>query len=168
MQENGKLDCPIQSFKASPHWLHHFKKCYGIVGRKITKYVTKTNVADTEKLMKTASDFVTNTKQFIATQNYMPDNVFNTDQSGHPRELHFGSSLDFVGKSLSREYLYILGVKTVESRAQSLSSMTHSSTIMPLISASGRLLSPLFICIQESSGQFPLKGHIQVNICTHS
>jgi len=45
-------------------------------------------------------------------------------------------------------------VKTVEAIVQSVSSTTHSYTIMPIISASGRLLSPLYIVLKESTGTF--------------
>jgi len=45
-------------------------------------------------------------------------------------------------------------MKTVEAIVQSVSSTTHSYTIMPIISASGRLLSPLYIVLKESMGTF--------------
>jgi len=43
-------------------------------------------------------------------------------------------------------------VKTVETVIQSQSVITH--TIMPTISASGQLLSPLYLVLKETSGSF--------------
>jgi len=37
---------------------------------------------------------------------------------------------------------------------QSVSATTHNYTIQPLISATGQLLSPLFLVLKESSGKF--------------
>lgn len=47
-----------------------------------------------------------------------------------------------------------VGVKTIEAAAQSMSSLTHSYTIMPMISANGELISPLYIVLKESTGNF--------------
>ena len=44
------------------------------------------------------------------------------------------------------------GVKKVESVAQSISAITHSYTIQPVISANSTLLSPLLIMLKEPSG----------------
>ena len=44
------------------------------------------------------------------------------------------------------------GIKTVEAIVQSQSAITHSYTIMPTISASGQLLSPLYLVLKEASG----------------
>ena len=75
-------------------------------------------------------------------KNNGPNTVYNTDQSGFNLELHSGRTLD------------IKGVKGVEAITQSKSAMTHSYTIQPTISASGKLLSPLFIVLKEPSGSF--------------
>jgi len=45
-------------------------------------------------------------------------------------------------------------VKTVETVVQSQSAITNSYTIMPAISASGQLLSPLYLVLKETSGSF--------------
>jgi len=75
--------------------------------------------------------FIENVKYYI--ERYGIENVYNSDQSGFQLELHAGRTL--VEKS----------VKKVEFVAQSTSAITHSYTIQPIISANGRLLSPLFI-----------------------
>ncbi|CAP23857.2 Protein CBG02707 [Caenorhabditis briggsae] len=43
------------------------------------------------------------------------------------------------------------------------SSTTHSYTVLPLISASGKLHPKLFVTLKESKGQFPQKGHFQAS-----
>ncbi|XP_039313957.1 uncharacterized protein LOC113002706 [Solenopsis invicta] len=56
--------------------------------------------------------------------------------------MHTGRTLSFRGK------------QKIETLTQSISSMTHSYTIQPIISASGSLLSPLLIILQEKDGKF--------------
>jgi len=46
------------------------------------------------------------------------------------------------------------GTKKVVARVQSKNALTHSYTIQPIISAEGRLLSPLYVVLQEANGQF--------------
>ena len=46
------------------------------------------------------------------------------------------------------------GIKTVETVVQSQSAITHSYTIMPTISASGQLQSPLYLILKEVNGYF--------------
>ena len=38
--------------------------------------------------------------------------------------------------------------------AQSITSMTHTYTVMPAVDADGRMKSPLFVCMQETNGEF--------------
>lgn len=44
------------------------------------------------------------------------------------------------------------GIKTVETIVQS--AITHNYTIMPIISASGQLQSPLYLILKEVGGSF--------------
>lgn len=71
-----------------------------------------------------------------------PQNIYNSDQSGFQLEIHSGRTLAVEGTS------------KVECLVQSVSATTHSYTIQPLISADGRLLSPLFIVLKEATGRF--------------
>ena len=46
------------------------------------------------------------------------------------------------------------GVKSVTTVAQSVNATTHSYTIQPTVSASGELIGPLLIVLQETDGVF--------------
>ncbi|OWA54987.1 hypothetical protein BV898_19374 [Hypsibius exemplaris] len=65
------------------------------------------------------------------------------------------AAADFVNNV--KELIAVFGpdcLKKVKVCVQSISKMTHSYTIMPTIDATGKLLSPLFIVMQEISGDF--------------
>jgi len=68
------------------------------------------------------------------------DTVMNADQSGFLYEFTSTRTLSTVGEKITRVV------------AECLNKTTHSYTIMPIITAAGRLLSPLFICLQEVTG----------------
>lgn len=127
------------NFEASRPWVSKFKARHNIVSRKITKFTTQTAMQNEDVLRQTADTFVTNVRQLIPR--YELDNIFNADQSGFALELH--SSRTLMDK----------GAKTIAARVQSLSSTTHSYTIQPFVSASGRLMSPLLVVLKEQSGQ---------------
>jgi hypothetical protein len=134
------IEISLPYFTASHSWLWRFKTQNRIVSRKITKFVTRSYSKERMDLIKTANLFIDSTKHFI--QDYSDDEVLNTDQSGFTKELHSGRTLEFKG------------VRQVEGAVQSLTASTHSYTIMPTITKSGKLLSPLFIVLQEPSGDF--------------
>lgn len=136
-KEIGNLD-PV--FQASPSWILRFKKSHRIVSRKITKFITRKALEDSHNIQREAENFVEAVKPLI--ERFGSENVYNTDQSGFQLEIH-------SGRSLSDQ-----GVKKVERVVQSVSSTTHSYTIQPTISCDGKLLSPLFIVLQEPSGTF--------------
>jgi len=50
--------------------------------------------------------------------------------------------------------LAVEGEKKVQCLVQSVSATTHSYTIQLLISATGQLLSPIFVVLKEPSGKF--------------
>ena len=52
-----------------------------------------------------------------------------------------------------------VGVKSVECVVQCKTATTHSFTMMPLVSADGKLAPKLLIVLQEPGAKFPLKGH---------
>jgi len=72
--------------------------------------------------------------------NYSSDFVFNSDQSGFLKEFHSTRTLSFKGE------------KHTKLLVNSVANMTHSYTIQPTITASGKLLSPMLFCLQETTG----------------
>lgn len=127
-------------FSASKHWLLRFKHAHRIVSRKINKFITRKTLEDAKQLRMSADKFVADVKQEIGKIGI--ENVYNSDQSGIQLEMHSGRTLAIEGE------------KQVECLVQSVSSTTHSYTIQPLISAEGKLLSPLFLVLKEESGKF--------------
>jgi len=127
-------------FTASSKWIYNFKRRHCIVSRKINKFITQSQIANKEELRRNANEFVEKVKSKIALIG--EDNVYNSDQSGFNLEMHAGRTLSFKG------------TLKVETLAQSLNSLTHSYTIQPIISASGHLMSPLFIVLKEKDGKF--------------
>lgn len=128
------------TFKASKKWLFNFKTKHCIVSRKVTKFVKKSYTDETKSIETIAADFVK--KSLIASQNYMPKDIFNTDQCGINIELVSGRTLDIVG------------TKRVMKAVGSVPATTHSYTIQPVISQDGQLLSPMYVCWQEAKGFF--------------
>ncbi|XP_071050604.1 uncharacterized protein [Onthophagus taurus] len=140
IQARNEKNLSPQLFKASHSWVQRFKKANRLVSRKITKFLSQKQIGNVDRVKTLAKDFVKEAK--LQIQIYGPENTYNSDQSGFNLEFHSGRTLSD------------LGVKTVESVVQSVSSTTHSYTIQPVISADGKLLSPLFIVLKEPSGSF--------------
>ena len=65
-----------------------------------------------------------------------PNFAFNFDQSGFQREIHRPVTLA------------VCGTKGIDATIGNLNSTTHSYTVMPLLTFSGRLGPVLFICLQ--------------------
>jgi hypothetical protein len=140
-----KFELQLENFTASHNWLWKFRSHYRIVSRKITKFVTSRYSKEKIDIIESADLFVNSAKLFL--RNFSNENIYNTDQSSFSKEMHSGRTFDFQG------------VKNVEAIVQSISATTHSYTIQPIISKSGKLLSPLFIVLQEPSGQFGPRVH---------
>jgi len=132
----------FHSFTASKFWLWKFKSTNRICSRKMTNFVTSNYPQESDHIIGTAKIFVDSSK--IQLPNYQPNHIFNTDQSEFNYEMHSTRTLSFVGE------------KTVESTVGSIQATTHSYTIQPTITIEGKLLSSLFICLQEVGGKFGL------------
>ena len=137
LQRAREVGC--SRFKASERWATNFKLKHNIVSRKITKFVSKKDVVEKEKIKDAALDFVLGAQPII--QKLGADCVVNADQSGFEFELHAGRTLDNKG------------VKKVEVIVQSKKSLTHSYTIMPTMTASGILKEPLYLVLREPNGK---------------
>lgn len=130
----------LEGFKASKSWITQFKKYNGITSRKITKFVGRTYGQEKEDLQTIATNFVNSVKPYIETCG--AENVYNADESGFNLELHSGRTLTYKG------------AKAVACTVQSVGSTTHSYTILPIISAAGKLISPVLIVFKEAGGKF--------------
>jgi hypothetical protein len=131
----------VPGFKASPSWLYDFKIKHSLVSRKILRVISPRMIVEERDIEQSGEDFVMKVKTWMAAHPNWP--VFNADQSGFEKELHSGRTLE------------TRGAKQVEAVVQSIAATTHSYTILPTISADGRLMSPLFIVLQEKNGRFP-------------
>ena len=130
----------LNSFTASKKWVDNFKKKIHVVSRKVTNFKTVASSNSEKDLNRTIYNFVNLVKREITK--FDSSNTYNSDQSGFNMEMHSGRTLSHIGE------------KKTEAIVQSLSSTTHSYTIQIIISATGKLLSPLFINLNEIKGYF--------------
>ncbi|CAM4774878.1 unnamed protein product [Rotaria magnacalcarata] len=128
--------------KASDYWLLNFKKRNGISSRKVTKFVFHQEVVDRSIIKQTVGDFVAEATKHIPK--YKLDCVLNSDQSSFNYEIVSNCTLSYAGEKAT-----YLSVKC-------LNAISHSYTVMPIISAAGQLFSPVFICLQEPAGRLPI------------
>ncbi|OXA49720.1 Tigger transposable element-derived protein 6 [Folsomia candida] len=112
-------------FKASHSWLTVFKRRNKIVSRKIQKLVSFREVKDIEQIQNDAEYFRNQIVPML--QNFSPDKIFNTDQTGFRYEMTSTRTLSKKGESYTVQYV---------------------------ISYAGEILDPLFICLQEVDGKF--------------
>lgn len=140
LEAKKELEFHDVRFKASDTWLYKFKKVHRIVSRKINKFVTKTTMERKETINEECEKFVADVRPYI--REFGAENIYNADQSGFQLEIHSGRTLTEKGE------------KTVECVVQSVSSTTHSYTIVPTINAEGKLFSPLFLVLKESKDEF--------------
>lgn len=131
------IDC--KRFKASERWATDFKKAHRIVSRKITKFVTQRDLVQKPDVEEEALDFVLDVQGTIASKG--PEKVTNSDQCGFECELRAGRTLTSKG------------LKKVVVVAQSKNALTHSYTIMPSVTASGKLIEPLYLVLREKDGK---------------
>jgi hypothetical protein len=127
------------NFVASSFWLLNFKRRHHITSRKVTKFVTKNYVDDREQVIKEEKVFLKKDEEAIPQ--FKTTHVLNADQSSFRYEVASTRTL-----SISEE-------KITLGRITSRSAVTHSHTIMPILSMNGKLVGPVFICLQEPSGR---------------
>ncbi|CAF4419180.1 unnamed protein product, partial [Rotaria sp. Silwood2] len=70
------------------------------------------------------------------------------DQSSFHYEMAPNRTLSYVGE------------KTTYVSVNSINATTHFYTVMPIITAVDQLINPVFICLQERTGQFPVTKKI--------
>lgn len=129
----------LQNFVASSFWLLNFKRRHHITSRKVTKLVTKNYVEDRNQIIKEETMFLQKAEKVIPR--FKPTHILNADQSA------------FNYEEPSTRTLSIAGEKTTLSRVISTGATTHSHTIMPILNMNGKIVGPLFVCLQEASGR---------------
>ncbi|GAV09194.1 hypothetical protein RvY_18771-2 [Ramazzottius varieornatus] len=134
-ERNGKLG----RFHCFPRLIGKLKRYYGIVDRKITKFVTKKSIQKAPHVKESAEACVALVRSRIAE--YGLDCLWNADQSGFEYEMRPGRTSETAG------------VKHVEAITQSENSMTHSYTVMMAVSPGRRKFLPvLFLTLKEEKG----------------
>jgi len=125
-------------FKASRNWLSFIKKKHRYVSRKITKYVTRREIESREDLENAAMEFVNEVTR--ECQGIDANDIYNFDESGFKYEFSPKRTLSFKGE---KDTLAVISSHNANS---------HSYTIMPLLSMSGKLEGKLLVCLQEPKG----------------
>ena len=141
-------ECEL-AFKASDNWCTLIKFRNRIVSRKVTKFVTTKEINKRESTKNEAMEFVHTFRESPTCFSY--SQVFNTDQSGFSNELELKRTLSDKGEQATCGLI------------RSGNKMTHSYPIMPIITLSGELLSPMLICLQEQKGMFGHQASIVKN-----
>lgn len=127
-------------FKASNTWVTSFKFKHRIRQRKITRYVSEKENASLEETLAAAENFRIQTRHLI--QNFDPNLVINTDQTGCQYQATFN-------RTLAEQ-----GVKEVFVQRKNINKTTHSYTAQYCLTLSGKLLPLVFVCLQEPTGTF--------------
>ncbi|GAU95232.1 hypothetical protein RvY_06882-1, partial [Ramazzottius varieornatus] len=130
----------LAGFTASPDWIGKLKRYYGIVDRKITKFIIKKSIQEAPHVKESTEACVALVRSRIAE--YGLDCLWNADQSGFEYEMRPGRTLETAG------------VKHVEAITQSENSMTHSYTVMMAVSPGRRKFPVLFLTLKEEKGVF--------------
>ncbi|CAF4575949.1 unnamed protein product, partial [Didymodactylos carnosus] len=138
----------LHDFVASDHWILNIKHKHDICSRKIIKVVTKREVINETEIKKSAEQFVIEVKSLLP--HYNDDFVLNTDQSGLQLEFPSTRTLSYRGE------------KTTLAAVRSINAATHSYTIQPTISMSGKLFGPVYICLKEANGR--MSENIKANL----
>jgi hypothetical protein len=79
----------------STSWARNFKRKYRIRQRKITKSVSRNDIATLEETVAAAERFQQQTRMLM--DNYSHDFVINTDKSGCQYQMVFNHSPDYQG-----------------------------------------------------------------------
>lgn len=138
------------SFCASTSWANRFKKEFRISQRKVTRYIKPSQQRSLENLQITCESFQAECRSDIA--NYSLDYVLNTDQMGVEYRANVNRTLAHTGQKAINVYL------------GDMNKVTHSYTAQYTITASGKLLPKVFLCLQESTGTFGPRVQHQVDL----
>ncbi len=130
----------LDVFKASSSWASQFKLRNRISSRKVTHLVNRHEVINMDKILEKVESFRVQVKERMKM--YPAYAILNTDQCGFAYEL------------VSNRTLTHKGEKKVFGYAQSPKNLvTHSYTVQYVISAEGKIVGNVFVCLQEISGK---------------
>ena len=101
-----------------------------------------------EGIKKSADQFVSDVRALLPK--YNEDFVLNTDQSGLELEIHSNRTLSHQGEKITL------------SAVRSINETTHSYTVQPMISLSGKIVDPIYLCLKEPKGRMSdnIKAHL--------
>lgn len=142
------------TFAASLSWARTFKSEYKIRQRHVTKYVSHKEVQNIEDIQNVAALFSTQTASLMTGFNR--DYVINTDQTGCEYRVNIRRTLSHKGE---KRTLVAVGSKN---------KLTHSYTAQYAITASGKVLPKVFLCLQETNVTFGPRVIEEVNRLTDS
>ena len=133
-------ETPNFRFTASDTWLSEFKKRHKISSRRINKLVKRNHMATMPELEGRIQEFRCKAKDLVTK--YGAENVINWDQSGCSYEIVANRTLSHRGEPW-----------TTCSAWSPKNKATHSYTVQYTLTANGRVLGPLYLCLQEPSGR---------------
>ena len=101
-----------------------------------------------EEIKKSADQFVSDVRALLPK--YNEDFVLKTDQSRLEFEIHSNRTLSHQGE------------KTTLSAVRSINETTHSYTVQPMISLSGKIVGPIYLCLKKPKGRMSdnIKAHL--------
>ncbi|XP_015782464.1 uncharacterized protein LOC107360342 [Tetranychus urticae] len=132
----------LEDFRASDSWIARFKRNNKIVSRRVTKFVTKTNLLNHEEVEANATAVIVELGEYKSQNGISDDQVYNADQSGIAYELHTARTLSHQGE------------KDTIGLVRNTNAKTHSYTVMPFVSMSGNIGEKALICLKETNGEF--------------
>ena len=158
----------FHEFVASDTWILAFKHKCNTCSRKVTEvsvgncresflsssiyvfsqFVTKREVMNEEEIKRSADQFASDVRALLPK--YNEDFVLNTDQSSLEFEIHSNRTLSHQGE------------KTTLSAVRSINETTHNYTVQPMISLSGKIVGPIYLCLKEPKGRMSdnIKAHL--------
>ena len=102
-----------------------------------------------EEIKKSANQFVSDVHALLPK--YNEGFVLYTDRSGLEFEIHSNRTLSHQGE------------KTTLSAVHSINETTHSYTVQSMISLSGKIVGPIYLCLKEPKGR--MSDNIKAHLC---
>ena len=120
-------------------WIRNFKNKHTICSRKVTNIITKREILNADEILKSEEDFLKLFKKI--SPKYKGSTILNIDQVGIEKEQHSTRTLSYKGE------------RKTFGMVKSKNATTHSDTVQPIISLDGKLVGPMYLCLQEPNGK---------------